>query len=109
MSDQMMPPQGGGETAISRNRSMLNPVDAAAMKQQQQGMPQPKTAMDVVMRMLQNMGVAPNDPAEKLVAAMKGQVKNATPMGKMQSMAQPQMPPRPEQPQGPQGLEGLMS
>lgn len=109
MSDPVMPQRGGGETAISENRSMLNPVDAAAMAQQEQGMPQPKTAMDVVMKMLQNVGVAPNDPAEKLVAAMRGQVKNATAIGKMQSMARPQMQRMQDQPQAPQGLEGLMT
>lgn len=63
--------------------SVLNAQDAARMKatgQIQQGM--------TVEQWLGTMGISPQDPVETAVQKIRGQVKNATMQGKMDTMAQ---------------------
>ena len=69
--------------AISANRSMLNPQDAAVMSGPQGGMRPGMT----IEEFLGQLGLSPQDPIEKLVEVQKMQLKNASPMGKMDSMA----------------------
>ena len=104
MSDPMMggrppmPPQGGGMPPggmpqgggmdVRSKMSMMNPTDMAAKVSRGDVRPQ-QSVGEFLQR---NYGVTPQDPVEKLFAAVKGQAQNATVAGKMG------MPPR-----GPQG------
>lgn len=91
---------------ISANRSALNPNDAAIMsKQMQPGM--------TIRDFLAKFGLSPDDPVEKLVEMQKNQIQNATPVGKMESMAGPGpgAPPggmAPPEPQG-QPMDRILS
>lgn len=112
MSDMMsggMPPtakppmaQPGGRDAMSANRSIMNPIDTAAMAQT--GTIKPGMT---VRELIENVFKVPIDaPVEQLTQAIKRQGQNQTGIGKVGAMAQggpPQMgpaPPRPA-PQGP--------
>lgn len=95
------------QDAITRNQSVLNPTDGARLKAT--GQLGPDTTIG---QYFETMGISWDTPMREAVQKIKGQVQNASPLGKMQSMAaQPQGPgpqgPAPG-PQGPQGLEGLM-
>lgn len=67
---------------ISANRSMFNPADVGAMRQQ--GGIQPGMQ---IKDLLAQFGLTPEDPVEKLAQVMKSQVQNASPIGKMENMA----------------------
>lgn len=118
-----MPPQAppmGGQDAISKNRSVMNPVDMAAMSTDGTVQPGMKVR-DLIEKVFK---VSIDAPVEELTAAIKRQGQNKTNMGKMGAMAgpgmgQPPQPPRMPQrrpsavpqpgPQGkPQGLADLM-
>lgn len=123
MSDMMpggMPPmakppmgQPAGKDAISANRSIMNPVDTAAMMQEgtiKQGM----TVRDLIEKVFK---VPIDAPVEQLTQAIKRQGQNQTGIGKVGAMAQgapPQMgqPPPNRMPQGrpsvvPQPKQGI--
>ena len=94
--------------AISRNMSIFNPADNAAMKQMGAGNIQGKTVADV----LATFGVSPDDPAEKLMQFGKQQMQNANPLNKFKNIAgesgnTPAMPEQPPQ-DGLGEFEGLM-
>lgn len=110
MSDIVKPPMGGaptppmgGRDAMSANRSMMNPMDAAAMQQSgtiKQGM----TVRDYIEKVFK---VSVDAPVEQLVEAAKRQGQNQTGMGKAAAMAQggppapgPTPPPANRMPQG---------
>lgn len=104
---------------VEASRSMLNPNDAALaqMRGQPQGNDQP------IGQWLESMGVKWEDPKSLALQKIKEQAMNATPMGKMNSIAQksggspgmgapamgppPQMPPQGAEAQ-PRGLMGLV-
>ena len=101
MSSAMMPPQGappmGGQGGppsggmdVRSKMSMMNPTDMAAKASR--GDVKPNQSVGEFLQ--RNYGVTPQDPVEKLFAAVKGQGQNATVAGKMG------MPPR-----GPQGAQ----
>ena len=115
MSDMMqMGGQPGAEEAganMDANRSILNPTDAAFMADS--GRMQPG---QTVGQFIEALGVKWEDPLPKLGAALQSQLKNRTPTGKMEAMAQGGQPPMPPgmpqgQPQGqpPGGMEAIMS
>lgn len=111
------PPMGqpGGKDAISANRSIMNPVDTAAMATQ--GTIKPgMTVRDLIEKVFK---VPIDAPVEQLTQAIKRQGQNQTGIGKVGAMAQgaaPQMgqpPPMPgRMPQGrptavPQPKQGI--
>lgn len=119
-----MPPQGGmtpPKNAMEENRSIMNPMDAAAMAQK--GTIKPDMT---VRELIEGVFKVPMDaPVSALTEAIKKQAANKTNMGKMGAMAQGGQPPmgQPQQPnrmpqgrpsavpmpQGPQqGLSDLM-
>ena len=118
MGDPMMgggppaggPPAGGGNP-IEENRSVLNPTDIAAMGQRGTIRPD-MTVGEFVTDVLK---VPLEAPLPHLMQALKKQSVNASPMGKVQSMAggggpQGQPPAEPSQPPpGGGGLDSLMS
>ena len=106
MSSAMMPPQGappmgggmggpppGGGMDVRSKMSMMNPTDMAAKVSRGDVKPQ-QSVGEFLQR---NYGVTPQDPVEKLFAAVKGQGQNATVAGKMgmppQGARPPQRPP----------------
>lgn len=103
MSDAMMggrppmPPQGGGMDVRSK-MSIMNPTDMAA-KLSRGDIRQQQSVGEFLQR---NYGVTPQDPVEKLFAAVKAQGQNATVAGKMGMPQGQAMPTRP-QPIRPQG------
>lgn len=118
MGPQGAPPQGG-QDAMSAARSPLNPTDMAFMAKSGQV----SADMTFGQFMEQSFGIKYEDPLQTAVEKMKKNVKNADPMGKMQSIAggppggginPPQGGARPPMPQGRKptvqsgGLEGLM-
>ena len=109
MSDMRMPiNEPGAQEAmqnVEANRSMLNPTDGAMMAQQ--GKIGPGQTVGQFMETV--FHVKWEDPIEKLTQAAQSQLKNRTPTGKAQALAQgaggqPPMPPQGGMPQGqPQG------
>jgi len=105
-----MPPGGGmggmpggapgGGMDVRSKMSMMNPTDMAAKASRGDVRPQ----QSVGEFLQKNYGVSPQDPVEKLFAAVKSQAQNATVPGKMG------MPPqRPPMPGGaPGGMPGGM-
>lgn len=92
-----MPPQAppmGGQDAISQNRSVMNPVDMAAMSTDGTVQPGMKVR-DLIEKVFK---VSIDAPVEELTAAIKRQGQNKTNVGKMQAMAGPGMG---QPPQGP--------
>lgn len=107
MSDPMM--GGQRDNPIEANRSVLNPTDLAAMGQNGDIRPD-MTVGDFIQNVLK---VPLDAPLPQLMQALKKQSVNASPMGKVRSMAgqgqpgaapQPQAPP----PSGGGGLDSLM-
>lgn len=116
MSDPMMgarppmPPQGGmpqggmpqGGMDVRSKMSVMNPTDMAA-KLSRGDISKQQSVGEFLQR---NYGVSPQDPVEKLFAAVRSQGKNATVAGKMGMPQAPQgaprgMPQRPQRPQQP--------
>lgn len=105
MSDPMMggrppmPPQGGGMGGpppgggmdVRSKMSMMNPTDMAAKVSRGDVRPQ----QSVGEFLQKNYGVSPQDPVEKLFAAVKDQAQNATVPGKMGMPPQGARPPQP--------------
>jgi hypothetical protein len=93
MSD-IRPPMGGqppmgGRDAMSGNRSIMNPMDTAAMATSgtiKQGM----TVRDLIEKVFK---VPIDAPVEQLTQAIKRQGQNQTGMGKVGAMAQGAAPP----------------
>ena len=133
MADRMMPPMGGPppmggggmggpppgpKNPMDANRSVLNPTDATMMSQKGQ-LSKDMTVKDLILNVLK---VPLEAPASELVAALKRQVQNASPTGKIQAMAggpgapppggqmpgRPPMAPRDPQSQGLSDLMGRM-
>ena len=113
MSDIMggMPPRGtpspGGSTPkdpISANRSIMNPVDMAAMGQQ--GTVKPGlTIRDYIEKVIK---VPIDAPVEQLAEAIKRQGQNQSGIGKVGAMAQggpPQMGQPPQRPPMPNRMQ----
>ena len=109
------PPMAGPKDAMSANRSIMNPVDAAAMAQT--GTIKPgMTVRDLIEKVFK---VSIDAPVEQLTQAIKRQGQNQSGIGKVGAMAQggpPQMgqaPPQPNRmPQGrpsavPQPRQGI--
>jgi hypothetical protein len=72
------------EKKVQQNMSVLNPVDAAVMKQDgAMGNPGEQTVMDA----LQKLGIDPQGPATQLVEWAKSQMKNANPANKMRAIS----------------------
>lgn len=102
---------------IGAARSVFNPNDAAAMSQgpgMQGGGGMPGGGMQI-KDLLAKFGLTPEDPVERLAEVMKSQVKNANPIGKMESIAGQPAPlgpgpggPPPGAPPGPP-MDNLMS
>ena len=105
MSDPMMGGQDPRQN-LEANRSVMNPTDLNAM--QQQGQISPDMS---VRQFLENLGINVEGPAQQLVELQKKHMQNASPTGKMQSMAQGASPSIPQQGRRPEaetpGLEGL--
>jgi len=99
--------------AISQNRSMLNPTDAAMAVKSGQVTPD----MPVGTYLEQQFGVKWDDPLQVAAQKMGQSAQKASPMGKVRAMAQGDQPQgaRPPQPAGrkpmvqSQGMEGLMN
>lgn len=95
------PPMGqpGGKDALSANRSIMNPVDTAAMATQ--GTIKPgMTVRDLIEKVFK---VPIDAPVEQLTQAIKRQGQNQTGIGKVGAMAQgaaPQMGQPPPMPGG---------
>ena len=123
MSSPMMPPSGGGmpprPDPIQATQSPLNPGDAALMKKS--GQVNPEGTFGEFME--SSFGIKWEDPMQTAMQKMKAAAGNATPQGKMKSMAAmapsqgpanqaPGMPQRPQpagRPMAAQGgLESLM-
>ena len=114
MSDQMMggrppmPPQGGGMGGpppgggmdVRSKMSIMNPTDMAAKASRGDVRPQ-QSVGEFLQR---NYGVTPQDPVEKLFAAVKGQAQNATVAGKMGMPPQGARPPQARPPMGGGGM-----
>lgn len=102
------PPQGGnpmrGNDPMSANRTGLNPADMAFMAKSGQVRPD----MTFGEFMETSFGIRPEDPLQEAVQKMKKNVQNASPMGKMQNMAQGAGPRAPEQGAPPQGAQKPM-
>ena len=85
-----MPPQGGmtpPKDAMEANRSVMNPMDMAAMSQKGQ-VSQDMTVKDLIEKVFK---VPMDAPVSALTEAIKRQGMNQNNMGKMQAMAgQPQ-------------------
>ena len=99
-----------GQDPIKANQSILNPMDAAKMKQGG-GISMEMPYEDFVEQVL---GVPKGAPVSQFLEGLKNQSKNATGMGKMQSMGgQPSQAPPSAPPMGaapaPSGLDGLMT
>lgn len=115
MSDPMMQGPPAGDNPIEKNRSLFNPTDLAAMSQNGTLNPQ-MTVGDFIQDVLK---VPLDAPLPQLMTALRKQSENASPMGKVQSMAGgegPQGPPQgqpapaPSQPPpGGGGLDSLMT
>ena len=117
MSDMMMggrppmPPQGGGMPQgapgggmdVRSKMSIMNPTDMAAKASRGDVRPQ-QSVGEFLQR---NYGVSPQDPVEKLFAAVKSQAQNATVAGKMGMPQRPQAQGRPMQRPMPQGGGGM--
>jgi len=88
-------PQGGGMDVRSK-MSMMNPTDMAAKVSRGDIKPQ-QSVGEFLQR---NYGVTPQDPVEKLFAAVKGQAQNATVPGKMGMPPQGARPPQGAPPMG---------
>ena len=89
----------GGGMDVRSKMSMMNPTDMAAKASRGDVRPQ----QSVGEFLQKNYGVSPQDPVEKLFAAVKSQAQNATVPGKMG------MPPQAQRPQGaPGGMPGGM-
>jgi hypothetical protein len=88
---EMMPPMGGKPAdPLAGSMSMLNPTDLTMMSQEGK-FSEDMTIADV----LAQVGLKPEDPAQKLFEFGKNQVKNANPMQKAKNMAnQGSMPPQ---------------
>jgi len=84
MGGGMGGPPGGGDMMgkIQQNQSILNPVDAASMKQGGQITPDMK-----ISDYLRTLGIDPEGPLSQLQGAMKNQIGKAMPMNKMKSFA----------------------
>lgn len=112
MSDVMrgMPPGGGmggmggapqGGMDVRNKMSMMNPTDMAA-KVSRGDVRAQQTVGDFLQK---NYGVSPQDPVEKLFAAVKSQAQNATVPGKMGMQQTPQATPQ-ARPQMPGAMPG---
>lgn len=122
MADMQRPPQpaqGGnpmrGTDPMSANRTGFNPADMAFMAKSGQVSPD----MTFGEFMETSFGIRPEDPLQEAVQKMKKNVQNASPMGKMQNMAQgagsrapeqgmPQAPPQGGQKPMPQGRKPMV-
>uniref|UniRef100_A0A6H1ZVZ2 Uncharacterized protein n=1 Tax=viral metagenome TaxID=1070528 RepID=A0A6H1ZVZ2_9ZZZZ len=76
--------------------SIMNPTDMAAKASRGDVRPQ-QSVGEFLQR---NYGVTPQDPVEKLFAAVKGQAQNATVAGKMGMPPQGARPPMGQPPMG---------
>lgn len=116
MSSPMAPPMGGRDP-IKETQSPLNGPDAALMVKS--GQVNPQGTFGEFME--SSFGIKWEDPMPVAMEKMKGAAKNATPMGKVKSMAGPAGPPANQVPGMPQrpmpqgrpmaaqaGLESLM-
>ena len=83
---------------VRSKMSMMNPTDMAAKVSRGDVRPQ-QSVGEFLQR---NYGVTPQDPVEKLFAAVKGQAQNATVAGKMG------MPPQGARPQARPPMGGGM-
>jgi hypothetical protein len=82
---------------VRSKMSIMNPTDMAAKASRGDVRPQ-QSVGEFLQR---NYGVSPQDPVEKLFAAVKSQAQNATVPGKMGMQQAPQgMPQRPQRPMG---------
>lgn len=88
MSD-MMNPAAVKPTALDRTRSLLNPTDMAMGLTQTGG--QVPTIKDFVTNVLKVPGGV-DAPITELARVLKAQPQNATPIGKVRSMAQQGQP-----------------
>lgn len=120
MSDMQLPPVGPGAgpmpggSPMEENRSVLNPTDATMMGQQGKLSPD-MTVEDLITGVL---GVPLDAPASALGEALKRQVQNASPEGKVGALAggpggpggpgRPPMVPPPGTPPAPQGADDLL-
>ena len=101
MGGQGGPPSGGMD--VRSKMSMMNPTDMAAKASRGDIKPQ-QSVGEFLQR---NYGVTPQDPVEKLFAAVKGQGQNATVAGKMgMPQAKPPQPMGGRPPMG--GMQGGM-
>lgn len=106
MSNAQIPPMPGGD-ALTQNRSMLNPGDAAM------AMEEGSIGPDMTVgQWFGQMGITMDMPVTEALEKMKMQSQNATGLGKAQSMAGG-APPGPPPGMGggmppPTGLDGLM-
>ena len=102
-----MPPQGGmtpPKDAMEANRSVMNPMDMAAMSQKGQ-VSQDMTVKDLIEKVFK---VPMDAPVSALTEAIKRQGMNQNNMGKMKAMAQ--QPSRQQRPaMGPQNGQGPQS
>ena len=96
-------PPGGGMDVRSK-MSMMNPTDMAA-KASRGDVRKGQSVGEFLQR---NYGVGPQDPVEKLFAAVKSQAQNATVGGKMGMPPQGARPPQARPPMGgaPGGMPG---
>lgn len=116
MADAMNMPQGR-PNPMAANRTALNPTDMAFMQKSGQ------MGADMTFGEFweNGFGIKWDTPLQEAQQIMKKNVSNASPMGKMQNMAQPEGAPqggpqgaRPPMPQGRKpmvqsgGLEGLV-
>jgi len=86
---------------MAQTQSVFNPTDMARMKETGQ-VGQGTT----IGQYLEGMGIKWEDTLDIAAQKMKGQVQNASPLGKAQNMAGPEGPP--PAPAGSPGLDGLM-
>lgn len=111
MSDIQRPPMGGpqsppmgGRDAMSANRSIMNPMDTAAMAQT--GTIKPgMTVRDLIEKVYK---VPIDAPVEQLTQAIKQQGQNQSGIGKVGAMAQggpPQMGQPPQRPPMPNRMQ----
>jgi hypothetical protein len=95
-----MGPQGPGQNPMRAAESFLNPADLAMKSQRGEMRPDMS-----VREFLSGMGVDVDGPVSQLADKLRGQVKNATTPGKMETMAS--MAPQ-GAPAAPQGMGALM-